>query len=58
MSTVNSGDGIEYGQRHEENIGDQIEATLNLMEKHGGEGACHYIKYMVPTYQSYRMTDM
>ncbi len=51
-SIVNSGDGIEYGQRRRENIGDLIAQTLNLLEKYGGEGAFNYIKYMVPTYQS------
>ncbi|XP_072018154.1 parkin coregulated gene protein-like [Amphiura filiformis] len=49
---INSGDGIEYSQRRQENIGDLIEQTLNLMEKYGGEGAFNYIKYMVPTYES------
>ena len=48
----NLGDAIEYSQRKGENIGDIIQETLELMEKHGGEDAYINIKYMVPTYES------
>ncbi|NXU16600.1 PACRG protein, partial [Pardalotus punctatus] len=49
---VNLGDGIDYGQRKRENIGDLIEETLELFERYGGEHAYKNIKYMIPTYSS------
>jgi len=49
---VNLGDGIDYGQRHHNNIGDLIRETLQLLEMHGGEDAYINIKYMIPTYES------
>jgi len=49
---LNTGDQIDYGQQKDENIGDLIRTTLELMEKHGGEDAFINIKYMVPTYES------
>ncbi|XP_033634188.1 parkin coregulated gene protein homolog [Asterias rubens] len=48
----NLGDGIEYNQRKKENMGDLINGTLELLEKHGGPDAFINIKYMVPTYES------
>jgi len=48
----NMGDGIDYGQRRRDNIGDLIEETLQLFEIHGGEDAFINIKYMIPTYES------
>lgn len=51
----NLGDGIEYGQRSQLNVGDLITETLELLEKHGGEDAFINIKYLIPTYQSYYM---
>jgi hypothetical protein len=48
----NLGDGIDYGQRKAENMGDLINETLELLERHGGEDAFINIKYLVPTYQS------
>ena len=35
----NLGDGIDYGQKNGNNVGDLITQTLELMEKHGGEDA-------------------
>ncbi|KAM9363781.1 parkin coregulated gene protein [Symphorus nematophorus] len=49
---INLGDGIEYSQQKRENIGDLIEETLELFERHGGHDAFSKIKYMVPTYES------
>ncbi|KAG8230958.1 hypothetical protein J437_LFUL010845 [Ladona fulva] len=49
---VNSGDGIDYGQRKRENVGDLIQETLEILERYGGEDAFINIKYMVPTYES------
>lgn len=48
----NLGDGIEYSQRKQNNLGDLIHETLQLLEKHGGEDAFINIKYMIPTYES------
>lgn len=48
----NSGDSIDYSQMKRENIGDLVQETLQILERHGGEDACIYIKYMIPTYES------
>ena len=53
----NLGDGIDYGQRKELNMGDLIDKTLFLLEKYGGEDAFINIKYMIPTYQSSFLTS-
>ncbi|KAK4289981.1 hypothetical protein Pmani_037085 [Petrolisthes manimaculis] len=49
---VNSGDEIDYSQQRRENLGDLIQETLEVLERHGGRDAYINIKYMVPTYQS------
>jgi len=49
---TNSGDGIEYGQRRKQNLGDQINETLEALELSGGDDAFINIKYLVPTYES------
>ena len=49
---VNLGDGIEYGQRRRENIGDLIDETLEAFERCGGDDAFINLKYMIPTYES------
>lgn len=49
---VNIGDKIDYSQKKNENVGDLIQETLELFEKHGGEDAYINIKYMIPTYES------
>ncbi|KAK1929852.1 Parkin coregulated protein [Phytophthora citrophthora] len=49
---VNCGDSIDYAQRRQENVGDLILETLNILEKHGGPDAYVNIKYMIPTYES------
>ena len=46
------GDKIDYGQRHNDNLGDLIQETLELLEENGGEDAFINIKYLIPTYQS------
>ena len=48
----NLGDKIDYAQKNADNIGELIQETLELMERHGGEDAYINIKYMVPTYES------
>ena len=49
---VNIGDKIDYGQKRNDNVGELIQETLELFEKHGGEDAYINIKYMIPTYES------
>jgi len=49
---INCGDQIDYAQQKRENIGDLINETLELFERHGGEDAFINIKYMIPTYES------
>jgi hypothetical protein len=49
---VNIGDCIYYTQYKRVNLGDLIDETLELMERHGGRNAFINIKYMIPTYQS------
>ena len=51
-SNANIGDKIDYSQKNKDNVGDLVQQTLELMEKHGGEDAYINIKYMVPTYES------
>lgn len=48
----NLGDGIEYAQNRQENLGDLIERTLQTLEATGGDDAFINIKYLVPTYES------
>jgi len=52
FKNANLGDKIEYSQQLRENLGDLINETLELMERHGGEDAFINIKYMIPTYES------
>lgn len=52
MFAVNCGDRIDYGQKNNMNLGDLIDETLQVLERHGGEDAFINIKYMVPTYES------
>eukprot|EP00916_Digyalum_oweni_P019515 GHVL01032464.1.p1 GENE.GHVL01032464.1~~GHVL01032464.1.p1 ORF type:complete len:304 (+),score=48.70 GHVL01032464.1:118-1029(+) len=49
---LNTGDQIDYSQRRRLNLGDLIDETLEMMEKHGGKDAFINIKYMIPTYES------
>ncbi|OWZ12985.1 putative mitochondrial protein [Phytophthora megakarya] len=49
---VNCGDAIDYAQRRQENVGDLILETLNILERHGGTDAFVNMKYMIPTYES------
>ncbi|GLE04689.1 hypothetical protein PINS_up013668 [Pythium insidiosum] len=43
---VNCGDAIDYAQRRQENLGDLILETLNLLERSGGPDAFVNIKYV------------
>lgn len=49
---LNCGDGIDYSQRKRENLGDLIQETLEVFERHGGDDAYINIKYMIPSYES------
>ncbi|XP_076445207.1 parkin coregulated gene protein-like isoform X2 [Babylonia areolata] len=49
---LNLGDGIDYSQQKRENVGDLIQETLEVFERHGGDDAFINIKYMIPTYES------
>ncbi len=48
----NLGDGIDYGQRNYDCLGELIADTLALFEQKGGDDAFINIKYMVPTFES------
>ena len=48
----NLGDGIDYGQKEHDCIGELVADTLALFERRGGEDAFINIKYMIPTYES------
>ncbi|MEW5305147.1 MAG: hypothetical protein WDW38_002037 [Sanguina aurantia] len=48
----NIGDGIDYGQRNYDCLGELIADTLALFEQKGGDDAFINIKYMVPCYES------
>ena len=52
QNNINCGDDIDYSQQKRENIGDLINETLELFERHGGEDAFINLKYMIPTYES------
>jgi len=48
----NMGDGIDYGQKNYDCLGELIADTLMLFEQKGGDDAFINIKYMVPTFES------
>lgn len=48
----NLGDGIDYGQRKDDDVGENVRRTLELMEEKGGPGAFEAIKFSIPLYQS------
>jgi hypothetical protein len=48
----NLGDGIDYGQRRHDDLGEEIKATLELLESRGGPKALSTIKFCVPLYES------
>jgi hypothetical protein len=49
---TNIGDKIDYGQRKNHDIGENVLKTLELMEEHGGDGAYKAIKFSIPLYES------
>ncbi|XKL69056.1 hypothetical protein PGB90_006825 [Kerria lacca] len=48
----NVGDGIDYSQQKQLNIGDSVQETLQILERYGGQDAFINIKYIIPTYES------
>lgn len=48
----NIGDTMDYSQRHNNDVGENVRATLEMLEENGGEKALQAIKFSVPTYQS------
>ncbi|RYH28502.1 hypothetical protein EON65_11970 [archaeon] len=47
-----TGDKIDYGQRRNDDVGEQIRRVLELMEEHGGPRALQLIKFSVPLCKS------
>jgi hypothetical protein len=43
---------MDFSQQKNENLGELIRETLEILERHGGEDAYINIKYMIPTYES------
>lgn len=50
--TKNLGDEMDYGQRHQDDIGEQVLQTLEILEAAGGDSAFVHIKRFIPTYES------
>ena len=48
----NLGDAVDFSQKKNNNVGELIQDTLELLEMKGGEDAFINIKYMIPTYES------
>lgn len=46
--TKNTGDQFDYGQRHDNDIGEQVRVTLEIMERAGGPSAYKNIKFAIP----------
>ncbi|XP_056630615.1 parkin coregulated gene protein homolog [Diorhabda sublineata] len=49
---VNCGDEIDYSQMRGDNLADNVNETLQVLERYGGEDAFINIKYLIPTYES------
>ena len=48
----NIGDRMDYAQRKNNDIGEAVRNTLEMLETYGGPNALKSIKFSVPTYQS------
>lgn len=44
----NIGDSIDYAQRRNNDVGEEVRATLELLEEQGGPNALKAIKFSVP----------
>lgn len=49
----NIGDTIDYGQRNNDDIGEEVRLTLEVMERTGTENAFKYIKFAIPPCKCY-----
>ena len=49
---TNIGDGIDYSQRHNNDVGENVRKTLELLEEYGGGDAYKSIKFSIPLYES------
>ena len=54
--TKNTGDQFDYGQRHDNDIGEQVRITLEIMERAGGPSAYRNIKFAIPPCMLYLIT--
>lgn len=48
----NIGDSMDYAQRRNNDVGEEVRKTLELLEENAGPNALKAIKFSVPTYQS------
>lgn len=55
--TKNTGDQFDYGQRHGNDIGEQVRITLEIMERAGGPSAYRNIKFAIPPCMLYPLCD-
>jgi hypothetical protein len=46
--TKNTGDSFDYGQRHNNDVGEEVRVTLEAMERAGGPTAYRSIKFAIP----------
>jgi hypothetical protein len=44
----NIGDTIDYGQRNNDDIGEEVRLTLEIMERYGTPDAYKFIKFAIP----------
>mgnify|MGYP003388122448 CR=1 len=44
----NIGDTIDYGQRKNDDVGEEVRLTLEIMERYGTEDAFKFIKFAIP----------
>lgn len=48
----NIGDSIDYGQRNNNDVGEEVRITLETLEERGGPTAFRQIKFSIPLYES------
>jgi hypothetical protein len=53
--TKNLGDEIDYGQRKNNDIGEEVRVTLEIMEKYGSPNAYRMIKFAIPPCQFFSL---
>jgi hypothetical protein len=50
--TKNTGDEMDYGQRKNNDIGEEVRITLEIMERYGAPNAYKMIKFAIPPCKS------